>query len=149
MLEHFSCLHVSKLYNKNIWFHGPPKDSVSWSVPSNKSLDKTDCFLQLGLLTNKMMKVNQLFTCLRASTTLKWRLPKHLFIEKKLLCIHYPWCKISQLFLPEQIVSNGTMLKLVLGLEKLGLEELPRSGRIGRNGIKQVKCGKIMKSFKT
>lgn len=41
------------------------------------------------------------------------------------------------------------MLKLVLGLEKLGLEELPRSGRIGGNGIKQVKCGKTMKSFKT
>lgn len=41
------------------------------------------------------------------------------------------------------------MLKLVLGLETLGLEELLKSGRTGRNGIKQIECGEAMKSFKT
>lgn len=69
----------------------------------------------------------------------------HLFIEQDdLLCVKCPLCKISQLFLLEQIIGNGIMLKLVLGSEELGqeqvflgLKELEEMG-LNRNDVERL-----------
>ena len=68
----------------------------------------------------------------------------HSFTEQNLLGVLCPLCKISQLFLLEQIIGDGIMLKLVLGSEELeqkqlflGLKELEEMG-LNRNDVARL-----------